>query len=77
MKTSVKRATIYLDEELHKALRMKTVVTSKTISDLVNEAVRYSLAEDDTDLSAYRERINEPAVSYEQFVRELKKRGRI
>jgi post-segregation antitoxin (ccd killing protein) len=77
MKTSVKRATIYLDEELHKALRMKTVVTSKTISELVNEAVRYSLAEDDTDLSAYRERINEPAVSYEQFVRELKKRGRI
>lgn len=77
MKISVKRATIYLDEELHKALRMKTVVTSKTISELVNEAVRYSLAEDDTDLSAYRERINEPAVSYEQFVRELKKRGRI
>jgi post-segregation antitoxin (ccd killing protein) len=77
MKTSVKRATIYLDEELHKALRMKTVVTSKTISELVNEAVRYSLAEDDTDLSAYRERINEPAVSYEQFIRELKKRGRI
>lgn len=77
MKTSVKRATIYLDEELHKALRMKTVVTSKTISELVNDAVRYSLAEDDTDLSAYRERINEPAVSYEQFVRELKKRGRI
>ncbi|HEX2770236.1 MAG TPA: CopG family transcriptional regulator [Geobacteraceae bacterium] len=77
MKTLVKRATIYLDEELHMALRMKTVVTSKTISELVNEAVRYSLAEDDTDLSAYRERINEPAVSYEQFVRELKKRGRI
>jgi hypothetical protein len=77
MKTSVKRATIYLDEELHKALRMKTVVTSKTISELVNEAVRYSLAEDDSDLSAYRERINEPVISYEQFVRELKKRGRI
>jgi metal-responsive CopG/Arc/MetJ family transcriptional regulator len=77
MKTSVKRATIYLDEELHKALRMKTAVTSKTISELVNDAVRYSLAEDEADLSAYRERINEPVVSYEQFVKELKKRGRI
>jgi hypothetical protein len=77
MKSSVKRATIYLDEELHKALRMKTAVTSKTISELVNDAVRYSLAEDEADLSAYRERINEPAVSYEQFVKELKKRGRI
>ena len=77
MKTSVKRATIYLDEELHKALRMKTAITSKTISELVNDAVRYSLIEDEADLSAYRERINEPAVSYEQFVKDLKKRGRI
>jgi len=56
---------------------MKTAVTSKTISELVNDAVRYSLAEDERDLSAYRERINEPAVSYEQFVKELKERGRI
>jgi metal-responsive CopG/Arc/MetJ family transcriptional regulator len=77
MKTSVKRATIYLDEELHKALRMKTAVTSKTISELVNDAVRYSLAEDESDLSAYHERINEPTVSYEEFVKDLKKRGRI
>ncbi len=77
MKTSVKRATIYLDEDLHKALRMKTAVTSKTISELVNDAVRYSITEDEADLSAYRERINEPAVSYEQFVKDLKKRGRI
>lgn len=77
MKTSAKRATIYLDEELHRALRMKAATTSKTISELVNDAVRYSIAEDEADLSAYRERINEPAVSYEQFVKDLKKRGRI
>ncbi len=75
MKTSAKRATIYLDEELHRALRMKAATTSKTISELVNDAVRYSMAEDEADLSAYRERINEPAVSYEQFVKDLKKRG--
>ncbi len=77
MKTLSKRATIYLDEELHRALRMKAAATSKTISELVNDAVRYSIAEDEADLSAYRERINEPAVSYEQFVKDLKKRGRI
>lgn len=77
MKTSAKRATIYLDEELHRALRMKAATTSKTISELVNDAVRYSMAEDEADLSAYRERINEAAVSYEQFVKDLKKRGRI
>lgn len=77
MKTSAKRATIYLDEELHRALRLKAATASKTISELVNDAVRYSMAEDETDLSAYRERINEPSVSYEEFVKELKKRGRI
>jgi hypothetical protein len=77
MKASAKRATIYLDEELHRALRLKSATTSKSISELVNDAVRYSMAEDEADLSAYRERINESAVSYEEFVKELKKSGRI
>jgi hypothetical protein len=77
MKMSAKRATIYLDEELHRALRLKAATTSKTISELVNDAVRYSMAEDEADLSAYRGRINEPVVSYEEFVKELKKSGRI
>jgi plasmid stability protein len=77
MKNSVKRATIYLDESLHKALRLKAAATSRTVSDLVSEAVRESLAEDDTDLSAYRDRVAEPAVAYEEFVRELKKNGKI
>ncbi len=77
MKTAAKRATIYLDEELHRALRLKAATTSKTISELVNDAVRYSMAEDEADLTAYRERVNEPAVSYEEFVKDLKKRGRL
>ena len=77
MKNTAKRATIYLDEELHRALRMKAATTSKTISELVNDAVRYLMAEDEADLSAYRERISEPAVSYEEFIKDLKKRGRI
>ncbi len=77
MKTSAKRSTIYLDEDIHKALRLKAAATSRTISDLVNETVRYALAEDEADLTAYRERINEPAVSYEEFIKELKRNGRI
>jgi hypothetical protein len=77
MKNSTKRATIYLDEELHRALRLKAATTSKTISELVNDAVRYIMAEDEADLTAFRERINEPAVSYEEFVKDMKKRGRI
>ena len=71
MKTSAKRATIFLDEELHRTLRLKTATTPKTISELVNDAVRFSISQDEADLSAYRERINEPAVSYEEFVKEL------
>lgn len=77
MKTSTKRATIYLDEDLHTALRMKAAATAKTISELVNDAVKYSLTEDEADLAAYRERVNEPAVSYEQLLKDLKKSGRI
>ena len=77
MKTSAKRATIYLDEELHRALRLKAATTSKTISELVNDAVRYSMAEDEADLSAFRERISEPSVPYEEFIKGLRKSGRI
>ncbi len=77
MKTAAKRATIYLDEELHRALRLKAATTSKTISELVNDAVRYAMAEDEADLTAYRERVNESSVSYEDFVKDLKKRGRL
>ncbi len=77
MKTTAKRATIYLDEELHRALRLKAATTSKTISELVNDAVRYAMTEDEADLTAYRERVNEPSVSYEEFVKDLKTRGRL
>ncbi len=77
MKAAAKRATVYLDEELHRALRMKAATTSRTISELVNDAVRYSMAEDEADLTAYRDRVNEPSVSYEDFVKDLKKRGRL
>ena len=72
-----KRSTIYLDPDLHKALRLKAVETSRSMSDLVNEAVRESLAEDAEDLAAFDERISEPLVSYEEMVKRLKKDGRI
>ena len=77
MKQAAKRATIYFDEVLYKALRLKGAATSRSVSDLVNEAVKESLAEDEVDLSAYRDRVAEPAVAYEEFVRELKKHGKI
>ena len=77
MATPAKRATIYLDPIVHKALKLKAVETSRSVSDLVNEAVRESLAEDAEDLAAFEERANEPLLSYDEMVKRLKKDGRI
>ncbi len=77
MSTETKRATIYFDSDLHKALRLKAVETSRSVSDLVNEAVRETMAEDAEDLAAFDERAHEPLISYEEMVKRLKKDGRI
>ena len=77
MATQNKRATIYFDPDLHKALRLKAVETSRSVSDLVNEAVKEALAEDAEDLAAFDERVGEPLVSYDEMVKRLKKDGRI
>jgi hypothetical protein len=63
MATPAKRATIYLDPVVHKALKLKAVETSRSVSDLVNEAVRQALAEDAEDLAAFEGRVNEPRVT--------------
>ena len=77
MNTPAKRATVYLDPELHKALRLKAVETSRSISQLVNNAIREALSEDAEDLSAFEERAGEPFISYDEMVKRLKKDGRI
>ena len=77
MATAAKRATIYLDPNLHKALRLKAVETSRSVSDLVNDAVREALVEDADDLAAFRERAGESLISYEEMVKRLKEDGRI
>jgi len=77
MATRTKRATIYLDPELHKALKLKAVETSRSISELVNNAVRETIAEDAEDLAAFEERAGEPLISYDEMVKRLKKDGRI
>ena len=75
--SSPKRATIYLDAPLHRALRLKSAETDASISALVNEAVRQSLAEDADDLAAFEDRASEPRVSFESVVRDLKRRGKL
>ena len=72
-----KRATVYFDPELHRALRLKAVETDRSLSDLVNEAVKLTLAEDAEDLAAFEERAAEPDLPYESMVKDLKRRGKI
>ena len=75
MTTDVKRATIYMDPALHKALKLKSIETSKSISELVNQAIKESLSEDADDIAAYQDRIEEPLISYSDMVRRLKDDG--
>jgi hypothetical protein len=77
MATQTKRATIYFDTHLHKALRLKAVETNQSVSELVNEAVREALAEDAEDLAAFEDRAEEPAIPYDEMVMRLRKDGRI
>jgi predicted DNA-binding protein len=77
MATQAKRATIYLDPDLHKALRLKSAETSRSISELVNNAIKEALAEDAEDIAAFEERGREPLISYDEMVKRLKRNGRI
>jgi len=77
MSTAARRATVYLDPELHKALRLKAVETSRSVSDLVNDAVRGALAEDAEDITAFEERAGEPLIAYDEMVKRLKRDGRL
>ncbi len=72
-----KRATIYFDPQIHKALKIKAAETSRSISDLINDAVRHELAEDEEDLDAFRTRADEETVPFEKVLKDLKASGKI
>ncbi len=73
----MRRATIYFEDDLHKALRIKSMESDRTISDLVNDAIKLALEEDQQDLAAIKERKDEEPTSYESFLQKLKSRGQI
>jgi hypothetical protein len=75
--TAKKRTTVYFDAELHKVLRLKAAEAEKGVSDLVNEAVRFSLAEDAIDLAAFEQRKKEKSISFEDALKKLRTRGKI
>ena len=72
-----KRTTIYFESEIHKALRLKSAVSERSISEMVNDAVRASLAEDAEDRVAFDERADEPTIDFEDFVKKMKRSGKL
>jgi hypothetical protein len=72
-----KRATVYFDPDVHRALRLKAAASDDSMSDIVNRAVRLSLAEDAEDLEVFQKRKREPNLDFEQFVKALRRRGKL
>jgi hypothetical protein len=77
MEKKLKRATIYFEPKLHRALKIKSVQVDKTMSEIVNEAIRQILAEDLADLTAHQNRISEPNIEFQQVLKELKTGGHL
>ena len=77
MATKSKRTTVYFDPALHRALRLKAAETDQSLSDLVNAAVRETLVEDSEDLEAFETRAHEPSLSFEDVLKDLKRRGKL
>lgn len=72
-----KRSTVYFEPEIHQALRMKAASTHISVSEVVNEAVRNALREDQEDLSAFEQRAGEPILSYEELLKDLESNGKL
>lgn len=69
------RSTVYLEEELHRALRLKAATVDRSMSEIVNDALRAALREDADDLAAFAERADEPLLSYDEFLAQLRADG--
>lgn len=72
-----KRATVYFEPSVHRALRLRAAAADRTLSDYINEAVRAALAEDAEDIAAFAERANEPDLRWEDVVADLRRRGEL
>jgi hypothetical protein len=77
MGTLSKRSTVYFDPDIHQALKLKAATANSSLSELVDEAVRLLMQEDQEDLAAVAGRVGEPTVSYETLLNDLKKHGKL
>jgi len=76
-RTKAKQATIYFDRNIHRAIKLKAAGSNRSISDVVNEAVRNLLAEEQKNLLAFEAQDYEPVMSYEDLLNDLKSEGKI
>ena len=72
-----KRSTVYFEPDLHQALRMKAAAAHVSVSEVVNDAVRIALREDQEDLATFEKRANESTISYEDLLKDLKSHGKL
>jgi len=72
-----KRSTVYFEPAVHQALKIRAATSHNSISEIVDEAVRILMLEDQEDLQAFAERVNEPEITYEELLSDLKKHGKI
>ena len=77
MRELSKRSTVYFEPNIHQALRMKAAMAHISVSEVVNEAVRIALREDQEDMAALEERENEPTISYEELLKDLVSHGKL
>ncbi|MFZ5786031.1 MAG: CopG family transcriptional regulator [Acidobacteriota bacterium] len=75
--SEVRRATVYFEPDVHRALKLKAAASDRSVSEMVNDAVRVALAEDADDLEALEERAGEPEVRFEDFVKSLRRSGKL
>ena len=74
---TVRPTTVYLDADLKRGAQMKGVLTGRSLSSQVNDALRRALQEDEGDLRVFKERAGEPAMDYEEFLAQMKRNGQI
>lgn len=72
-----KKSTVYFEPDIHLALKVKAATTHQSVSEVVNEAVRISLREDQEDLSVFAQRADETTLSYEELLEDLKAHGKL
>jgi hypothetical protein len=77
MPTLTKRSTIYFDPAVHNILKVKSLESSRSISDLVNDAILHEFSEDAEDLEDFKKRASEPSISFEDLLKGLKADGKI